>query len=251
MTKVVRLNAVPSKPDSRDLVYRCTSTQVATSIDLREYDTRIENQSTLGSCTAMAISTGYEVMTNILYPEKAVEVSSLFLYYHSRLFSDTLETDSGSYIRDGLKSIKNFGVCSEVLWPYDIDKYDQQPTPLCYLDATKRRISSYSTLYTNDEIKEVLSSKRPVVLATEIFYDFLYVTKDNPRVKMPSAYDYSMGQHAVLIMGYDDSKSEFLIKNSHGSYWGDNGYAWIPYDYVSAYGFERWCFDIANPSSSI
>lgn len=248
---IVRLNAEPSKPDSRDLVYKAKKLKFPESIDLRQYDSRIEDQGNLGSCTANAITSGYEVITKILYPEQFTELSRLFVYYHSRLFSDDLNTDVGSYLRDGLKSAKNYGICNEELWPYDIDKYSAQPSPKCYLDASKRKILSYNILYTNDEIKEVLSGKQPVVLGLEIFYDFSKITKEDPHVKLPDRYTYSLGNHAVLAMGCDDNISSFLIKNSYGSEWGDNGYAWIPYEYINNYSFEKWCFDINNPSNNI
>ena len=36
--------------------------------------------------------------------------------------------------------------------------------------------------------------------------------------------------HAVTIVGWDDSKNAWLIKNSWGTNWGDNGYMWIDYN---------------------
>lgn len=242
--KIFRLNAKPSIKDSRDLVYQSTDTALPVSVDLRKYDSRIEDQETLGSCTANAITSGYEVLVKILYPEKFKELSRLFLYYHSRLFSNELDADNGAYIRDGLKSVKNYGICSEDLWPYNIAKFANQPAPPCYLDAVKRKITNYSTLYTVEEIKNVLANNKPVIVGVEIFLDFLNVSKENPIVKLPSTYTYSSGNHALLIMGYNNETSSFLIKNSFGTSWGDNGYAWIPYTYITEYSFEKWCFDI-------
>ncbi|HOA06363.1 MAG TPA: C1 family peptidase, partial [Spirochaetota bacterium] len=35
--------------------------------------------------------------------------------------------------------------------------------------------------------------------------------------------------HAIVIVGWDDSKKSFLIKNSWGEDWGEKGYMWIEY----------------------
>jgi cathepsin L len=35
--------------------------------------------------------------------------------------------------------------------------------------------------------------------------------------------------HAITIVGWDDSKEAYLVKNSWGTGWGDNGYIWIKY----------------------
>jgi len=42
----------------------------------------------------------------------------------------------------------------------------------------------------------------------------------------PSGYH---NNHAITIVGWDDSKNAWLIQNSWGAYWGINGFAWIEY----------------------
>lgn len=245
---VIRLNYRPSNPDSRDLVYQTKNLQLPASVDLREFDSRVESQDDISSCVSIALTTAYEVMVRVRYPEKFVELSRLFVYYHSRLFLDEIEQDRGSFLRDGLKSIKHYGVCSEELWPYVADNLAKQPPPPCYLDAAKRTITSYNILFTNNEIREVLSTKQPVVLGMEIFNQIYKIDSKNPIISLPGNVAYSLGYHAVTIMGYSDETNSFLIKNSWGPDWGDKGYAWLPYNYVSTYGSERWCFDIDNQS---
>ena len=46
------------------------------------------------------------------------------------------------------------------------------------------------------------------------------------------------GGHAMVIAGYDDSRGAFCIINSWGSVWGDNGYAWVGYDFLVN---KFWC----------
>ncbi len=44
------------------------------------------------------------------------------------------------------------------------------------------------------------------------------------------ANDSAGGGHAVTIVGWDDGKAAWLIKNSWGTDWGMGGYGWIGYD---------------------
>jgi C1A family cysteine protease len=44
-----------------------------------------------------------------------------------------------------------------------------------------------------------------------------------------SATNPSIGYHAVLLIGWDDAKRAWLIKNSWGPWWGMNGYMWHAY----------------------
>ena len=41
-----------------------------------------------------------------------------------------------------------------------------------------------------------------------------------------------MGGHAIAAVGYDDDKEYFIVRNSWGTEWGDNGYCYIPYTYL-------------------
>ena len=36
----------------------------------------------------------------------------------------------------------------------------------------------------------------------------------------------------MLIVGYSDAKQVFIVRNSWGTHWGDNGYCYMPYDYA-------------------
>lgn len=43
------------------------------------------------------------------------------------------------------------------------------------------------------------------------------------------ASDVVDGYHAVLAVGYDDAQEAFLVRNSWGEDWGDDGHFWFPY----------------------
>ena len=42
-----------------------------------------------------------------------------------------------------------------------------------------------------------------------------------------------LGGHAVVAVGYDDFKACLIVRNSWGPSWGDKGYFYLPYDYIT------------------
>ena len=57
----------------------------------------------------------------------------------------------------------------------------------------------------------------------------------------PQPGEKQVGGHAMVVAGYDDTKrirnaphaGALLVRNSWGPEWGDHGYGWLPYDYVT------------------
>lgn len=235
----------PSLPDIRDYTYRSDSTEVLReSVDLREWDTIVESQYDLGSCASNAITNAYELCVNRLYPEYFTHLSRLFVYYNARLEYGIIEKDEGIYLRDGMKSLSKFGVCSEKLWPYNIEKFDDRPSEECYEDAQKRKILKYQKLISIYYITEVLNNNKPVVFGMEIYDSFMDLNERTSTVNFPGRKEKSKGGHAMCMVGYDLKKRVFLAKNSFGSDWGANGYCWIPFDYIRQEGYDIWTFDI-------
>jgi len=50
---------------------------------------------------------------------------------------------------------------------------------------------------------------------------------------MPGWFESVVGGHAVLAVGYDDPSSRFIVRNSWGAAWGDAGYFYLPYAYLT------------------
>ena len=59
-------------------------------------------------------------------------------------------------------------------------------------------------------------------------------------MSMPFPTEKMIGGHAVMCVGYDDKKESFIILNSWGTNWGDNGYFYMPYKFITK---TEWCDD--------
>jgi len=44
-----------------------------------------------------------------------------------------------------------------------------------------------------------------------------------------TSFSYFYWEHAIVLVGYDDSKGVWIIRNSWGVGWRDHGYCEIPY----------------------
>jgi C1A family cysteine protease len=148
---------------------------------------------------------------------------------------NTVNSDSGAFIRDGIKSLNKQGICKESVWPYNEAKFTQKPPQACYTEALKNQITSYLRLSNNlATMKGCLSEGYPFVFGFTVYESFMTAkVAKTGLMPMPKAGEQVVGGHAVVAAGFDDSKQAILTRNSWGSAWGKAGYFWMPYAYIS------------------
>lgn len=226
---------IPDLPDQRDLPYirlAAVIPQLPSAIDLRQYCSPIENQGKLGSCTAQALVGNLEFL-KMKKLKKIIDFSRLFLYYNERAVRHTQKTDSGASLRDGIKTLAKTGDCLESLWPYIIKKFKTKPSLKAYQNAQDYQIINYYRLYTIDEMKHTISSGFPFVFGFAVYESFeSKEVKKTGIMPIPKLDERMVGGHAVCAVGYDDAKKYFIIRNSWGEKWGDQGYFYMPYAYI-------------------
>ena len=220
-------------PDRRDKIFPLPKGKVLDIVDLRDDCSPVEDQSALGSCTANAIAGGLEFL-EIKDGLPFVDFSRLFIYYNERMDDGNVPSDEGSTIRTGMRVLKQYGACDEKLWPYDIAKFAKKPPTKCYTDGLKHVISSYFRIKDLNGIMACVSSGYPVMFGFTVFESFetQEVAKTGMMV-MPSEQEKMLGGHAVMICGYDRPKKILTVRNSWGTAWGDKGYFYMPFDYVT------------------
>jgi C1A family cysteine protease len=223
------------QPDFRDKVLPLVKRTLPESVDLRSKCPPIIDQLDLGSCTANAIASAYQYV-HMKQGLGNFVPSRLFIYYNERVMEDSVSEDAGALIRDGLKSIGNGsqgkGVCSETLWPYKTYKFARKPCVKCYTNALKDQAIKYMGVpQSADHLKSCLADGYPFVFGFTVYSSFMNIG-DNGLAAMPEVTDTVEGGHAVICVGYDESKQLYIIRNSWGESWGDKGYFYMPYKYL-------------------
>ena len=245
-----RINAsgyIPSPINPNDEFYTYPDENIPASIDLSMYLSAVKNQGDLKSCTAFPISTVYEFFAQ--RNKKNVNISELFIYYNSREINENINVDSGVSLVSALQAVKAKGACYTKTYPYNINSFSQQPTEESYIEAKHQVVEKASRVnITETDFKYAIANGHPVIIGLKIFESF-YPQDESGIIPFPlsNEAEYEQhGNHALLVVGYNDEEKLFKIRNSWGKEFGDKGYGYAPYDYIANPKFCREAFVITE-----
>jgi C1A family cysteine protease len=223
----------PQLPDARDKVYAPRLKSLPAEYDLRPSMPPVYDQGQLGSCTGNAIAGAMEYERDRQGLSDFIP-SRLFVYYNERALEGTVSSDSGAAIRDGIKVVNTDGVCPETLWPYNVGMFAVKPPQRCYVAAKKDLAVQYEAIATLGDLKDAIASNLSVVFGFTVHQSFeSQAVAQTGVMPLPKPGDPVVGGHAVLAVGYSDPKSQIIVRNSWGASWGDHGYFYMPYQYLT------------------
>ncbi|MCB1143670.1 MAG: cysteine protease [Leptospiraceae bacterium] len=236
------------KPDSFELVRTLPEANpryikhrgLPSSVDLSQYMPPVGSQGKQGSCVGW--STAYANKSFLEFIERKDKIdwkynNSAGSPDYSRIFSPAFiynqingGKDNGSSIFDAMTLMVSKGAVPWSEFPYDQNNFKKQPNASILATASKFKSKEFKRVRYNDtnEVKSLLAQGRPVVVGVLIDTTF-YDLKGKSIYK--SAPGKALGGHAITLVGYDDSRKALKFINSWGTYWGDEGYGYIDYNF--------------------
>lgn len=227
------------KHDHRDILFMSPSPEVIVKlpevVDLRDKCPPVYTQGKLGSCTANALGATIDYILMNKNNDVEYMPSRLFIYYNEREIEGNIARDCGSHIRTGIKAVNQSGACKEELHPYIESAFAQKPSEEAYKEASLHKSLSYKRLNNNiDDLKSCLADGNLFMFGMMVYEYFESKEMATTGIlKSPNENEKLLGGHAVVCVGYDDTKKMFIIRNSWGEQWGIKGYFYMPYDYMS------------------
>lgn len=241
--------SVAIKDMAKTLKVLNTPPALAPAVSLIPWFSPVEDQGSLGSCTANAGVGILEYFERRAFGNH-IDASRLFLYKATRNLLNWTG-DTGAYLRTTMEAMTVFGVCPEKYHPYRISNFDHEPSAFCYSFASNYQAISYfrhdpasiSPAVLLQNIKAWIAAGVPAMFGFTC-YSSLNQASTTGRIPYPVRGERVVGGHAVVAAGYDDSiritnrndgsvtTGAFLIRNSWGAGWGMSGYGYLPYAYV-------------------
>ncbi|KAG0016210.1 hypothetical protein BGZ82_001170 [Podila clonocystis] len=215
-------------------------------IDLISKMSDVQDQRGYESCVGFAICAALEIVPSSV--GKPQDESERFIWYHSKRIDgdrNPPDVNRGTYIDSALAVVQLLGSCWEKVCEYK-DAPLAAPSPEAELYASRMKARKVFRLNDNklNDYKDLLSKGWPVIVGFDIFGDGEYLwgtyAKKTGIMTMPTSIQLSEGRqggHTVLFVGYDDTAQRIKFKNSWGTDYGEDGYFYMPYDYL------QWTYD--------
>ena len=191
-------------------------------VDNRDLFGDVFDQGREGACVGMAVAGG----AGFLHGER---ISPRWAYEMAQTHDEFPGEDyEGSTVRGGLKAWANVGVVPWAFWPYAPHR-TKGLRPGAAGEALQHLLTRYERLNTFHEVLHAVHTSQFVIATLDTHTGWIRPTSRRHRIRHSRRY-FNRGYHAVAIVGYDEQAGYFLVRNSWGADWGDDGHAWLKFD---------------------
>jgi|GEM_PF-1625898 len=206
-------------------------------VEGHSYVSPVRNQGACGSCYAFS-ATG---VTESLFmigedlPDTNVDLSeSNMMFCLSQYYSGFYGCTGASYDYDEMEGLVTYGTIDEACYPYD-QGLTSDCAAACETPALEVRLASWGRIPCNetDAIKTAIYTYGPVNAAVYVGDSFQAYSEgvyNDLRTSCPgSPCYYTSTNHAIMLVGWDDADQAWILRNSWGTDWGEDGYMRISY----------------------
>lgn len=223
------------------------SNSLPKSADLKKYFSPIKNQGKQGACSSFSLTSVFEYFLNN-ETHKEDDMSEAYVYYNAREIQGDTNIDEGANLYNVIRGMADKGVCLEELCPYDSNVFDKRPSNEAYEDGKEHTVTTAKNVPISVEtVKSAINDGYPVVGCFRVFKSLQENTSGY--IPMPSDYERTHEEekfHAMVICGYNDKHGHFIVRNSWGTDFGDNGYCYLPYSYLRDSDLTRYAVTITG-----
>lgn len=153
--------------------------------------------------------------------------------------------DGFSNLRSGQKVLQEWGAVEEGVIKEEVSSWAEYSgiNSDLYTDrASRHKISSFWSVSSRNDLLKLLDADKTVTTGMMWYTGFNQGGGFKAPWLITRAIGYKVGGHAVLIVGYDmnyQGRKVYIIQNSYGKDWGDNGKFYIDMSYLdgNSYGY--------------
>lgn len=245
-----------------------TDGPLSESVDLSRYFPPIGDQGQYGTCVAWA--TGYAMKTSLNAKQNnwsssqlasASNQTSPIDLWHLIDRNSKNSGCNGSNFEPAMDAIKKNGVASMSSVPFT--GKSMKCDNVTGTGNSSNKLGEYKVIAYNSEMgggkaygmtvsnfKYWLNQGYPVLIGAELGENFMKWNSSSVITSDTKGYQGQHAYHALVVVGYSDSKQAFRIRNSWDTSWGDDGSIWVGYShFINQFCFGGWV--ACNPSQSL
>jgi C1A family cysteine protease len=155
-----------------------------------------------------------------------------------RVYPETFLENAGTPLKAALHVLKKYGCVLEDDFPFNNSTVRGINTAEFYAKAAQYRLASYYSMILDekpnlDHLRMWISQQGPIMVMSDLDSSFknLYQGKKDLEVYDKASVIVDDG-HAFALVGY--TPEYFIIRNTWGLEWGDQGHAYATNDYIKA-----------------
>ena len=244
----IRYNLIPSFGNNEyetidaSFLGNIDSQELPSYVDLRKDFVDIINVGSLGINPIACVS--YLLQYSLLKNELPVfPLSLMFIYKNCKFYKPVSELLTFETI---FKAIRANGFCIENEFRTNKHNFLEGKIPISLYEKSQpyKYIKVFNVERNLNTIKRILYNKFPILVGLSVYYNFARITNN---LWLPNhETEKNIGGIGGVIVGYIEERKLFIMAQTYGGSFGQNGYILVPYAYIlnKNFTFDMYVLDL-------